>query len=307
MISGGGFGQLWLMPATQWLILHLGWRAAYLALAPLIFIVPAALVLLFQYHKPADKGLLPYGESEGEKQRAKREVVVIDKEWAATEWTPGRAVRTYRFWAMAVMTFAFSSGFFLISSQLFVLTQEHPEFQVQSIIVAFILGAEGLHKGVAKMCGGLFSDRLGREKTLTMSVGLIIAGIFALNLMHGHPSAWLLYVSILLYGFGYGFSLPAMMASYADLFQGPRFGSILGTLTLGGLVGAALGTGVGGHLRDMTGGYQTNFLIAVIAFTIAVTMIWSARPSSIRVVRKIPVASREPEKRVVIREATEVD
>jgi MFS family permease len=307
VISGGGFGQLWLTPTTQWLILHLGWRAAYLALAPLIFIVPATLILLFQYHKPADKGLLPYGETESEKQKAKREVVVIDKEWAATEWTPGRAVRSYRFWAMAVMTFAFSSGFFLISSQLFVLTQEHPAFQVQSIMVAFILGAEGLHKGIAKMCGGLLSDRLGREKTLTISVGLIIAGIFTLGVMQGHPSAWLLYLSILLYGFGYGFSLPSMMAAYADLFQGPRFGSILGTLTLGGLVGAALGTGVGGHLRDMTGSYQTNFLLAVIAFAIAVTMIWSARPSRIRVIRTIAGARRESERQVMVEEATGTD
>src|SRR5262249_50798979 len=48
VISGSGFGQLWLTPATQWLILHLGWRVTYLVLAPVLFVVPAGLILLFQ-------------------------------------------------------------------------------------------------------------------------------------------------------------------------------------------------------------------------------------------------------------------
>ena len=300
VISGSGFGQLWLTPATQWLILHLGWRATYLVLAPLIFVVPAALILLFQYHKPSDKGLAPYGETDAEKLTARREVVVIDKKWAATTWTPGLAFRTFRFWAMAVMTFFFSAGYFLISSQLFVFTQEHPAFQAHSIIVAFILGAEGLHKGSAKLFGGMISDRLGREKTITMSVGMLILGVIILSLVQAHPSALLLYASMILYGMGYGFSLPSMMASYADLFQGPRFGAILGTLTLGGLVGAAVGTSVGGHLRDVTGSYQLNFLIAAIALALSVVLIWSARPSGIRIVRKVAIADTESEKQAVV-------
>jgi MFS family permease len=287
VISGSGFGQLWMTPTTQWLILHLGWRTTYLVLAPVLFIVPAGLILLFQYHKPADKGLAPYGETEAEKKKAKREVVVIDKEWSATTWTPRTAMRTYRFWAVAMMTFFFSIGYFLISSQLFVFTQEHPAFQAQSIIVAFILGAEGLHKGSAKLFGGMISDRLGREKTMTMSIAMLILGLTILSFVQSHPSTLLLYASILLWGMGYGFTLPTLMATFADFFQGPRFGAILGTLTLGGLFGAAIGTSGGGHLRDAVGSYKFNFPISAIAFVIAVALMWSARPSSIRIVRRI--------------------
>ena len=295
VISGSGFGQLWLTPTTQWLILHLGWRETYLVLAPVLFVVPAALILLFQYHKPSEKGLAPYGETEAEKKKAKREVVVIDHEWANTVWTPRNAAGTYRFWAVALMTFCFSVGYFLISSQLFVFTQEHPEFQAQSIIVAFILGAEGLHKGSAKFFGGMISDRFGREKTMTMSVTMLILGVTILSFVQSHPSALLLYASILLYGMGYGFSLPSMMASYADLFQGPRFGAILGTLTLGGLFGAALGTSLGGQLRDATGSYALNFPISAIAFAVSAALIWTARPSAIRIVRKITFTGKPAE------------
>lgn len=304
VLAGAGLGQLWLTPVTQWLILHLGWRATYLVFAPIIALVPAVLILRFQHQKPSDIGLLPYGESDGEKRRANREVVVVDKEWAATRWTPGRAVRTSRFWALAGQTFAFSLGFFLVSPQLFVLTQEHPEFQVNSVFVALILGTGGLHKGWSKFLGGLVSDRLGRERTMTLSVGLILAGLYLLNLVPAHPSAGLLFVAVFLFGTGYGFGLPAMIAAYADLFHGPRFSSIIGSLTFIGLVGAALGTSLGGYWRDLTGGYQANFVIAAAAFLVAGALMWNARPSSIRVVHQMTGGGSLPEKPTMIREAT---
>jgi MFS family permease len=299
-LSGTGLGQLLLTPATQWLILNYGWRAAYLALAPLVCLVPAVLIRLFQHQHPADKGLALDGATEGESPKGRREVIVINQQWAATDWTLGRAVRSARFWALAVMTLVFSGGFFLISSQLFVLTQEMSAFQANSLIVALIIGAGGFQKGAAKFVGGLISDRWGREKTMTLSGGLIILGILALNLLAASPSAWLLLAATVLYGLGYGFGMLAMMAAYADLFQGARFGTILGTLTLGGLIGASVGTSLGGYLRDLTGGYQLNFLIAAVAFALAVMMMWSARPSSIRIVRRV-TAARDREGQTAVR------
>jgi MFS family permease len=299
VLAGSGLGEFVLIPATQWLILHFGWRGTLLLLALLVFIVPATLVLIFQHHRPADKGLLPYGETEQEKREARREVVVIDKEWAETTWTLGRAVRTRRYWALVIMVFVFSLGYFLIAPQLFVFTQEFEQFQAHSVFVAFILGAAGLQEGMAKFTGGVIADRFGREKTMTMSAVLIVGGIWMLSFLEGNPSVWLLYFAVLFYGLGYGFSLPAIMSSCADLFQGPSFGSILGSLTLGGLCGAALGASTGGYLRDITGGYETSFVISTVAFAAAVALIWSARPSSIRVVRKVRLPSGERQEAAV--------
>lgn len=297
MLAGSGLGQLLLTPATQWLILHTGWRAAYLALAPLVSILPVVLVLLFLYHRPSEKGLLPYGEGKAKAQESRREVVVLNREWADTAWSVGRAARTYRFWAMAAMTAAFSFGYFLISPQLFVLTQEHGEFQQHSVLVALILGTGGLHKGLSKFAGGLATDRFGPEKTMTISVGIVLAGILFLNLVQKHPSPSLFLVAVLFYGMGYGLSLPVFMSSYADVFQGPKLGAILGTLTLGGLFGAALGTGLGGYLRDITGGYQMSFFVSSIGFALSVALMWSARPGRIRTVRR--VAPREARSRAI--------
>ncbi|HWP43471.1 MAG TPA: MFS transporter [Blastocatellia bacterium] len=290
VLAGSGLGEFVLIPATQWLILNVGWRGTLLLLALLVFIVPATLVLIFQRHSPADKGLSPYGEGEQERQGARHEVVVVDKAWAETSWTLGRAVRTRRYWALVMMVFIFSLGYFLIAPQLFVFTQEFEQFQAHSVFVAFVLGAAGLQEGVAKFTGGVIADRFGREMTMTMSAVLIVGGIWMLSFLEGNPSVWLLYLAVLFYGLGYGFSLPSIMSSCADLFQGPRFGSILGSLTLGGLFGAALGASAGGYLRDVTGGFETSFVISTIAFAASVALIWSARPGGVRVVRKVALA-----------------
>jgi MFS family permease len=301
-LAGSGLGQLWLTPVTQWLILRLGWRATFWLTGTIILVVPTTLILLFLYHKPADKGLTALGEKEDTEGEAKRNLVAVNQTWVQTTWTPSRAARTYRFWALAVMTFVFAFGYFLIAAQLFVLTQEYETFQAQSIVVALIIGAQGLNKGAAKFLGGMLSDHLGREQTITLSVGLILGGIAILNVMHTYPSPWLLFVAIFIYGLGYGFAITTMMAAYTDLFQGPRLGSILGYLTLGGLFGAAIGTAAGGYLRDLTGGFQTNFLIAAVAFASSVVLIWSAKPGSIRGVRSSSADGDESQNQVPINE-----
>jgi MFS family permease len=261
--------------------------------------------VLFQYQKPSDIGLLPYGEGPSRQQQTGRQVVVVDNEWAATEWTPGRAARTFRFWAIALMTFTFSLGFFLVSPQLFVLTQEHPEFQMKSVLIALVLGTGGLHKGWSKFLGGMVSDRFGRERTMTMSVGLVLIGLYALNMAPAHPSAWLFFVAVFLFSTGYGFGMPVMIAAYGDLFHGPRFGSIVGCLTFAGLVGAAIGSSAGGYLRDSSGSYQAGFVLSAVAFIIAAGLMWQAKPSCVRVLREVGENHAGLHSSVVIRDVAE--
>lgn len=282
VLAGTGVGQLWLTPVTQWLILTTGWRTTYIVLAPIIALIPTVLILLFQYHKPLDVGLLPYGQESSQQQSAARQVVVVDREWAAIEWTLRRAARVFRFWALALATFTFALGFFLVSPQLFVLTQEHPQFQRRSLLIALALGTSGLHKGWSKFLGGMISDRLGRERTMTMGVGLVLMGLYTLSLSQANPSAWLFFVAVFLFSTGYGLSMPVMIAAYGDIFHGPKFGSIVGCLTFVGLVGAAIGSSAGGFLRDSTGNYQAGLVLSSVAFIITAGMMWQARPSDVR-------------------------
>jgi MFS family permease len=61
-MAGMGLGILLVVPLTQSLILHLGWRWTYVALAVFAVVVIIPPTLLFQRERPEDMGLLADGE-----------------------------------------------------------------------------------------------------------------------------------------------------------------------------------------------------------------------------------------------------
>jgi MFS family permease len=298
--AGSGAGQLVLLPLVQYLIHRIGWRNSYLVLGALIMIIPATLILLFLYRRPADLGLsiadetglkrkgdaleqvVAADESIIEPQETERQTTLVDKDWANTEWTVAKALRTFRFWALAVVMAMYGAGFFMISVHLvaYLLDKGY-----SSILAASVVGLQGFITIIGTILGGTLSDRLGREKTLTLSITIFIGCIMLLNLGGVVVNPLIIYAFAVLYGTGYGMAQPALMASAADLFEGQHFGSILGIIILGAFTGGAIGTWLGGYFFDLTKAYQINFLVAGVVMFISAALIWMARPGRVRLAR----------------------
>jgi MFS family permease len=83
-------------------------------------------------------------------------------------------------------------------------------------------------------------------------------------------------------------AVPALIAAASDLFGGKHFGSILGVILLGGFLGGAMGTWLGGKFFDLTHAYLINFLVAALVMVISAALIWAARPSRVRLVAFVP-------------------
>ncbi len=299
--AGSGAGQLSL-PLLQYLISRIGWRNAYFVLGLAILIIPTTLILMFVHSRPSDKGLSADDEmkprrkrqsvdviveADGEVIERKRgfmhrgEVVIMDKEWAETEWTARKAIKTFRFWALTLVMAMFAAGFFLISVHLVAYLIDK---RYSPVMAASVVGLQGLINIIGKFIGGALCDRIGREKTLTLSILIFILCIVLLNLGGVIYSPAIIYAFTVFYGLGYGMALPALIASAADLFQGKHFGAILGFMILGGFSGGAIGTWLGGHFYDLTNAYQINFLIAALTMFVSAALIWKARPSRVRLV-----------------------
>jgi MFS family permease len=301
VVAGPGAGQLFILPLLQDLIQRTGWRNTYLLFGIAVLVAPTILVRLFLYRKPSDKGLAL--EEEARPQRAAsnteegsaetkaggttREFVVVDKQWAETDWTIRKAVRTQRFWTLMLVLALVASGFFLIGIHL-IAYLEDKGYSPQ--IAAYVMGFQGLINIFGTLSGGMLGDRIGREKTLSLGVVFYIGCIVFLNLSGSSVSLILLVGFVLFYGVGYGMAFPALMASVADLFQGKHFGSILGVLLLGGYFGAAFGSWLGGFLFDWTHAYHLNFFAAGTVMLLAAALIWKAGPRQVRRVMKVPVA-----------------
>jgi MFS family permease len=301
VVAGPGAGQLFILPLLQGLIQRNGWRTTYLVFGLVVLVIPTVLVRLFLYRKPSDRGLALEEEARAQRSASNideasedtkdagttTEFVVVDKQWAETDWTIAKAVRKQRFWMLMLVLALVASGFFLIGIHL-IAYLEDKGYSPQ--IAAYVMGFQGLINIFGTLLGGMLGDRIGREKTLSIGVVFYIGCIVFLNLSGSSVSLILLVGFVLFYGIGYGMAFPALMASVADLFEGKHFGSILGVLLLGGYFGAAFGSWLGGFLFDLTHAYRLNFFAAGTVMLLAAALIWRAAPRQVRRVMKVPAA-----------------
>ncbi len=84
---------------------------------------------------------------------------------------------------------------------------------------------------------------------------------------------------------GLGYGVAAVFGAIpVEIFQGPHYGTIFGTLSLASLIGGALGPWLTGALYDRTGSYAMGFAIAIVASTVSALAIWLASPRRVRAV-----------------------
>jgi sugar phosphate permease len=277
--AGVGIGSITLLPWMQMLIERAGWKTACWTLGLLLLVVLAPINLLLR-KRPQDLGLQPDGDA-APAANAERVSNVIDHAWAATEWTLARAIRTQRFWWLALAFFTALYGWYAVQIHQ---TKYLIEIGFSPSTAAWALGLVSLVGIPGQIWLGHLSDRIGREWIWTAAVlgfAICFASLIALQQA---PSLALVYVMVLSQGFlGYG-ATSVMGAVALELFEGKHFGSIYGTLTLAALAGGAAGPWLTGVIHDRTGSYEAAFWICFLACALSVLAIWMAGPRQIRAV-----------------------
>jgi MFS family permease len=149
---------------------------------------------------------------------------------------------------------------------------------------AWALGFVSLIAVPGQIALGHLSDRIGREWVWTIG-GLGFALCYLSLLLLGHmPSAGLLYLMVVSQGMlGYGFT-SVVGAIPAEIFQGPHYGTIYGTVMLASIAGGATGPWVTGALYDATGSYALGFVLAIGCSVVSAVAIWLAAPRRVRMV-----------------------
>jgi len=284
--QAGGRESLVVMPLIQAMITSLGWRDTYLVLGG-IGLVTILFLTQFLRHSPQDKGLNPDGDTgtetgDGIALKRRREVVIRNEEWAATDWTLGKAMKEYRFWVLFVTQLTNATGFGVVMLH-------QVAFMIDVGFTAEFAAVVLLVFGIVGMAGRLSSflaDIIGREQTYTMGcIGNIIAFLM-LVLTKDASAPWMLYFYAACFGFFSGINGPTIVTGCADIFQGKHFGAILGFTNIGFGLGNFIGRWYGGYIFDVSGNYRQAFIVAIVSIMIACISIWIASPRKIRVVRK---------------------
>ncbi len=279
--SGVGVGSIVLLPWLQTLIGASGWRAACWAMAILVLVLLAPLNLLLR-RRPEELGLHPDGDSSSRNGPASSQAAnVVDVAWAAVDWTLGRAVRTARFWWIALGYFFGLFSWYAVQVHQ---TKYLIEIGFSPASAAWALGLVSLAGIPGQIALGHLSDRIGREWVWTVgSLGFALCYLALLLLRHT-PTPPLLYLMVVSQGMlGYGLT-SVVGAIPAEIFQGPHYGTIFGTLMLASIAGGATGPWVTGALHDVTGSYTLAFWIAVGCSVVSAVMIWLAAPRQVRAV-----------------------
>ena len=278
--SSVGVGAIVLLPWLQSIIVTGGWRASCWAMGLLAISVLGPLNLLV-HKRPEDIGLLPDGATEitsGAKQRASN---VVDPAWAAQEWTLARAVRTSRFWWIVV-------GYFCALVAWYAVQVHQTKYLIETgftpLVAAWSLGLVSIVGIPGQISLGALSDRVGREWVWTAGCAGFAICYAALIALEYSPTPALLYLMIASQGF-LGYALTSVMGPIvAEIYEGPHYGSIFGTITVALIGGGAMGPWIAGVIHDLTGSYELAFVLAIACCVLSTAAIWMAAPRKVRLV-----------------------
>jgi MFS family permease len=279
--AGAGAGAIVLLPWLQSIILGEGWRTACRAIGLLVLLAAAPLNLLV-WKKPEDIGLKPDGARRPDSIPGQLHAShIVDPAWATIEWTLARAARTARFWWIVLGYFCALVAWYAVQVHQ---TKYLTEIGFTPLVAAWALGAVSVVGIPGQIILGALSDRIGREWVWTAGCTGFAICYAALIALEQAPSIALLYVMVFAQGF-FGYALTSVMGPIvAEIFEGPHYGSIFGTITVALIGGGAAGPWIAGAIHDSLGSYRLAFLSIIGCCIASAIAIWIAAPRRVRLV-----------------------
>lgn len=269
VVAGASLVAALTNPIGSLLIMEYGWRFTRVALGLTSLVLSLPLIILVLKFKPADKGLLPYGEVKG--------VAIKDKS-VVEEFGVGakKAFKSLPFYTI----FVFSGLLVMTASML----QQVPGYAVSEGLPATV-GATGVSSImiggiVGKVLLGVLTDRIGFMKTT------ILASIFGLlgvgTIMLSGESIPLFLIGTSLFGVAYSsiVIIPAM--AVRGTFGTKDYSHIFSWITVAnGAFGAITPIGVG-FIFDSTGSYSLAWIICLVAYAVVILLTIITKASSKR-------------------------
>jgi MFS family permease len=266
---GGGLSFVYIL-MVEAVIATWGWRASFLVMAGLVIIVLLPLYLIFYYHRPEDKKIPAYGVEELSAGGAVKEA-----QPPLRDWTLGTALRSYQLWMLVLSEFClWGLGNYMILAHQVKFAED---VGFSSLLAASAFALFGFASIGGQLCSS-FSDKIGREITLTISTLLAIGGLIALISVRDASQLWLLYLYSISSGFATGVFSPVMIVGTADIFRGRNISTLTALLMTGSGLGGAIGPWLGGYIYDKVGSYHIAFVISMAAFVVGTASFWLAAP-----------------------------
>jgi MFS family permease len=245
--SATGAGVLVLLPASQMLIDHIGWRGAYqtFGVAALCLLVPL-LILPWRLFSTGSPNLAKSATAD----------------FPEDGWTLMSALRHHAFWALFSTFFFTAIGMYAIAPQVvaYLIDAGFPPWQA-----ATAWGFSGVVLLFGMLGVSWLDGIIGRRPSVLFSYAVSIVGIFLLWLLQWYPNIWILSGFVICFGSMIGSRGPLLTATAMKLFRGKRVGTIYGSISIGSGLGSAFGSWSGGLIHDLSHSYNPLLAFALVS------------------------------------------
>ena len=269
--SANGIARGISAPLVQLAISLIGWRTTYLVQAGLMAAVVLPLAAMFRRAEPRPRP--QHDDTIALAESGPRPPP------APPGWTLAEAARTPHFWLLfAVYLFTGLGSFFVSLHQLAFAV----DIGFDKLYAAQVLGIGAFLAVPGIVLTGSLSDTLGREVSAILAYGFSVVGAACALLITSPDQHLLLWLHACFFGLTWGARGPAITAKTADLFPGPQLGAILGVITIGSGLGAAIGSWGAGFVFDLTGNYRVAFTLSIVSYLCGVVAFWALRRPPVR-------------------------
>lgn len=272
--SASSAGQVVMAPFATVLLTHFDWRMSFIILGLITWIILLPVSGLMK-RDPADLGLLPDGVKPNptvtKPENTKNRKNTQEEGLALSE-----SCKTREFWLMALIWLLLSMSVNLV------LTHSIPhaiDLGISPMDAALIVSLIGAGSMAGRLGFGRLSDNIGRKIPAligaTMQVALLVWLIWIKEL-------WMFYLFAVIFGYAWGGLGAAITVIIGDVFGVRSLGVVMGAISAGWMIGAAIGPAVGGMAYDASGTYSTAFAIAASGMLITAILTILVRPGSLK-------------------------
>ena len=240
MAAGSSIGSAFLTPFYAWLMNYMDWRSViyFNAFIPLIMIV---IVLFLLHERPP---LLKSSSKERDN---------LMNGFSFTE-----ALKSRNLWFLILMAMCIFYTMMGMTTNAFLFLRDSGFDRQVASVSATILFMGSL---IGKISCGFFAERFGRKKVLICYFIGFISGSIMLTIAAGNKDPLFIWFGLGIFGTGFGGIYTLKQLLSADLFGLRSLGKITGLINLTDTIGSGLGPVMTALFFDMTGNYQTSFLI----------------------------------------------
>jgi len=245
VVAGIGIGGLVAPLLASWLVSVYDWRVSWMVLGGIILVI-GVLAAQFLKRNPARIEQVPCGGNEGGEQVLKAGV---------GGFSLREAVYTWQFWVVVAMFFCLGFCLFTI---LVHIVPHVTDLGISATTAANILAVMGGAGIVGNIVLGGAGDRIGNRLVCIIGFILVSADLFWLV---SATEVWMFYLFAVILNFAVGGCTTAESPLVAALFGLKSHGLILGMVSFGFTIGAAVGPFLTGYIFDVTGSYRAAFLV----------------------------------------------